>query len=119
MKSIGFTYRIPRYITDRQNYIGFTYKSPITYLYLFTVIDLTSFLHKMFLKIKHPFADNCMVLTLSSIENNFFGNLLKKKIPVPMYLENLKVKIWKWLDHKTVLLFLNFQLSCVFWSSQF
>ena len=37
MKSIGFTYRIPRYITDRQNYIGFTYKSPITYLYLFTV----------------------------------------------------------------------------------
>ena len=25
MKSIGFTYRIPRYITDRQNYIGFTY----------------------------------------------------------------------------------------------
>ena len=37
MKSIGFTYRIPRYITDRQNYIGFTYKSPMTYLYLFTV----------------------------------------------------------------------------------
>ena len=24
-------------ITDKQNYIGFTYKSPITYLYLFTV----------------------------------------------------------------------------------
>ena len=24
-------------MTDRQNYIGFTYKSPITYLYLFTV----------------------------------------------------------------------------------
>ena len=37
MNSIGFTYRIPRYITDRQNYIGFTYKHPITYLYLFTV----------------------------------------------------------------------------------
>ena len=37
MKSIGFTYRIPRYITDRQNYIGFTYKSPINLLYLFTV----------------------------------------------------------------------------------
>ena len=37
MKSIGFTCRIPRYITDRQNYIGFTYKSPIAYLYLFTV----------------------------------------------------------------------------------
>ena len=37
MKSIGFTYRIPRYTTDGQNYIGFTYKSPITYLYLFTV----------------------------------------------------------------------------------
>ena len=35
---IGFTIGIPRYnITDRQNYIGFTYKSPITYLYLFTV----------------------------------------------------------------------------------
>ena len=34
---IGFTLGIPRYITDRQNYIGFTYKSPITYLYLFTV----------------------------------------------------------------------------------
>ena len=34
---IGFIYGIPRYITDRQNYIGFTYKSPITYLYLFTV----------------------------------------------------------------------------------
>ena len=38
MKSIGFTYRIPKYITDRQNYIGFTYRSPITYLYLFTVL---------------------------------------------------------------------------------
>ena len=25
------------YITDKQNYIGFTYKSPITYIYLFTV----------------------------------------------------------------------------------
>ena len=37
MESIGFTYRIPRYITDRQNYIGFTYKSPINLLYLFTV----------------------------------------------------------------------------------
>ena len=37
MKSIGFIYRIPMYITDRQNYIGFTHKSPITYLYLFTV----------------------------------------------------------------------------------
>ena len=40
MKSIGFTYRIPRYIMGRQNYIGFTYKSPITYLYLFTVFRL-------------------------------------------------------------------------------
>ena len=40
MKSIGFTYRIPKYITDRQNYIGFTYKNPITYLYLFTVNSL-------------------------------------------------------------------------------
>ena len=37
MKSIGFTYRVPRYTTDGQNYIGFTYKSLITYLYLFTV----------------------------------------------------------------------------------
>jgi hypothetical protein len=37
MESIGFTYRIPRYITDRQNYIGFTHKSPINLLYLFTV----------------------------------------------------------------------------------
>ena len=37
MKSIGFIYRIPRYITDRRNYIGFTYKSPITYLHFFTV----------------------------------------------------------------------------------
>ena len=27
---IGFTYGIPRYIKDRQNYIGFTYKSPIS-----------------------------------------------------------------------------------------
>ena len=27
--SIGFTYRIPKYITDRQNYIGFTYNLPI------------------------------------------------------------------------------------------
>ena len=34
MKSIGFAYRIPRYITDRQNYIGFTYKSPINLLYV-------------------------------------------------------------------------------------
>ena len=40
MKSIGFTYRIPRYITDRQNYIGFTYNLPITYLYLFTVYQV-------------------------------------------------------------------------------
>ena len=39
MKSIGFTSRIPRYITDRQNYIGFTYKSPITCLYLFTLSE--------------------------------------------------------------------------------
>ena len=38
MKSIGFVHRITRYKTDRQNYIGFTYKTPITYLYLFTVI---------------------------------------------------------------------------------
>ena len=37
MESIGFTYRIPRYYTDRQNYIEFTYKSPINLLYLFTV----------------------------------------------------------------------------------
>ena len=37
VKFIGFTHGIPRYITDRQNYIGFTYKSPLTYLYLFTV----------------------------------------------------------------------------------
>ena len=37
MKSIGFTYRIPRYITDRQNDIGFTYISPINVLYLFTM----------------------------------------------------------------------------------
>ena len=35
--SIGFTCRIPKYITGRQNYIGFTYNLPITYLYLFTV----------------------------------------------------------------------------------
>ena len=42
MKSIGFTYRIPRNITDRQNYIGFTYKSPITYLYLFRVYEIKS-----------------------------------------------------------------------------
>ena len=41
---IGFTYGIPRYITDRQNYIGFTYKSPITYLFLFTVHRNLSFL---------------------------------------------------------------------------
>ena len=34
---IGFTHGIPRYITDRQNNIGFTYKSAITYPYLFTV----------------------------------------------------------------------------------
>ena len=40
MKSIGFTYRIPMYIADRQNYIGFTYKSPIIYLYLFTVYQV-------------------------------------------------------------------------------
>ena len=37
---IGFTYGIPRYVTDSQNYIGCTYKSPITYLYLFTVYML-------------------------------------------------------------------------------
>ena len=36
IKSIGSTYGIPK-LTDRHNYIGFTYKSPITYLYLFTV----------------------------------------------------------------------------------
>ena len=42
MKSIGFTYRIPRNIMDRQNYRGFTYKSPITYLYLFTVYEIKS-----------------------------------------------------------------------------
>ena len=35
--SIGKSYRIPRYIRDRQNYIGFTYNLPITYLYLFSV----------------------------------------------------------------------------------
>ena len=34
---IGFAHGIPRYITYIQNYVGFTYKSPITYLYLFTV----------------------------------------------------------------------------------
>ena len=39
MKSIGFTYRIPRYITDRQNYIGFTYKGLVTYLYLFIYLQ--------------------------------------------------------------------------------
>ena len=32
--SIGFTNRISRYIMDRQNYIGFTNKSPINLLYL-------------------------------------------------------------------------------------
>ena len=31
--STGFTDRIPKYITGRQNYIGFTYNLPITYLY--------------------------------------------------------------------------------------
>ena len=40
---IGFTHGIPRYIVDRQNYIGFTYKSPITYLYLFTVMLIKRF----------------------------------------------------------------------------
>ena len=34
---LWFTYRISRYITNRQNYIGFTYRSPIILLYLFTV----------------------------------------------------------------------------------
>ena len=29
MKSIGFTYRIPRYIPERQNWIGFTYNLPL------------------------------------------------------------------------------------------
>ena len=40
MKFIGFAYRIARYVTDRQNYAGFTYNSPITYLYLFTVYSI-------------------------------------------------------------------------------
>ena len=36
------------YLTDRQNYIGFTYKSPITYLYLFTVYMFVLFPHENF-----------------------------------------------------------------------
>ena len=48
--SIGFTYRILRYIMDRQNYIGFTYKSPINLLYLFTVYG-SSFSNCLFKKI--------------------------------------------------------------------
>ena len=39
----NYTNRIPSYIMDRQNYTGFTYKSPVTYLYLFTVYTTTSF----------------------------------------------------------------------------
>ena len=34
--SIGFTYRIPKYITGRQNYIGFTYNLPI---FIYSVFD--------------------------------------------------------------------------------
>ena len=34
-KSIDKSYRIPRYVTDRQNYIGFTYRNYIcTYNYI-------------------------------------------------------------------------------------
>ena len=39
---IGFTNEIPRYITDTQNHIGFTYKSLITCLYLLTVYTVYS-----------------------------------------------------------------------------
>ena len=37
MYSKGFNNIIPRYIRDIQNYTGFTYKSPINLLYIFTV----------------------------------------------------------------------------------
>ena len=40
--SIWCTYRIHRYITDRQNYIGFTNKSPINLLYLVIFINCLS-----------------------------------------------------------------------------
>ena len=86
MKSIGFTYKIPRYIKDRQNYIGFTYKSPITYLYLFTVRSLISNMddkHEKILRINQIFLfttisrrqklSNVNVIKLLGVPNHFFS----------------------------------------------
>ena len=84
--------------------------------YKFLIIDDFLRLYivfRLFWMIKHlKFCWKVMVLTLSSIQNFFCGNL-KNEYPVPMNLENLKVKIWKWLDHKAVLLSLNFHIMCL------
>ena len=45
-KSIGKSYRIPRYITDRQNYIGFTYNLPI---FIYSVVTADQFVKCLFL----------------------------------------------------------------------
>ena len=46
--SIGFTYRIPKYITGRQNYIGFTYNLPI---FIYIVVFIFKVLIDLFLKL--------------------------------------------------------------------
>ena len=92
MKSIGFTYGVPKYITERQNCIGFTYENPITNLYLFTVLDLEDWCSMLsqnwmnFKKASAAIKNNGVLVEFHS----FFQFWLNIRAP------NLKIQI-KWI----------------------
>ena len=116
MKSIGFTYRIPRYITDRQNYIGFTYKSPITYIYLQCENHKKTFSFNlqcilMPLMLVIPWIFNLVIMYLELLQLHVHG--VSKSINIPVI-----TKIWlrKIIIVRTSNLYNSIMLNYIFFS---